>query len=186
MVPTFVTSDTHFNHLRIREICPWRAEWSADIEAHDRALIDAWRAAVPADSVVLHLGDFSFGDAARTTEIIRALPVRLVVVLGNHDRSASWLVRCGAARAVNKLTMEIEGRVVHCRHDPKRFATDPETSWADILLHGHWHGDKHRVEALPPEVDARRVDCGVDALRSLAPVPIGAAMALSGSQGRSY
>jgi hypothetical protein len=56
-----------------------------------------------------------------------------------------------------------------CRHDPAKI-TPEMAAGARRVLHGHCHGDSHRG-SLPEHLRELAIDCGVDALRSVAPVP---------------
>lgn len=78
---TWVVSDTHFHdeknrhyHLRPDDV--------------DQLMIAEWRAAVPADGVVLHLGDVNYSNNARFKHLLsKELPGRKkYLIRGNHDR----------------------------------------------------------------------------------------------------
>ena len=95
MTPDFVISDTRYMHKRIVEYEPMREAWGADATSMTERMIAAWRATVQPHQVVLHLGDFAFGSIAQITELRARLPGRIILVLGNHDRTAKSMKSCG-------------------------------------------------------------------------------------------
>jgi len=95
VIPDFVISDTHLMHRRIVEYEPMRAAWGSDAISMTEHMIDAWQRTVQPHQVVLHLGDFAFGNLAQITEMRARLPGRVILVLGNHDRSAKAMKSCG-------------------------------------------------------------------------------------------
>lgn len=80
----FFTSDTHFNHARVIELCnrPFR-----DVREMDETMILNWNRVVGENDIVFHLGDFGFGlhDAERIRGIFFRLNGRKRLVIGNHD-----------------------------------------------------------------------------------------------------
>ena len=54
---TFFTSDTHFGHKNIIRFCKRPFE---TVDIMDPKLVDAWNSVVKKNSVVFHLGDFTF------------------------------------------------------------------------------------------------------------------------------
>ena len=51
----WLISDTHFNHLKIQEYCDRPEGWQ-------ELIIKNWNDVIGYDDVVLHLGDFAFGN----------------------------------------------------------------------------------------------------------------------------
>lgn len=81
---TWVVSDTHFGHTNIVGYC-FRPE------DHEEVMIAEWRAHVPDDATVLHLGDLSYGHNGGDTRFKRIIAPELtgkrkLLVRGNHDR----------------------------------------------------------------------------------------------------
>lgn len=80
----FYTSDTHWNHARVIELCnrPFR-----DVRHMDEEMILRWNRVVGPDDLVFHLGDFAFGlhDIERTRGIFFRLSGRKRLIVGNHD-----------------------------------------------------------------------------------------------------
>ncbi len=86
------TSDTHFNHANVIVYC---SRPFCDVEEMNRAMIERWNARVGKDDTTYHLGDFALSNKARIAEFRRALNGRIVLILGNHDRSRKAMLECG-------------------------------------------------------------------------------------------
>lgn len=167
--PRWVISDTHLGHANILQYCPWRQQWARTIAEHDAAIISAWQAVVGPDDWVLHLGDLALGERQRLPMLRRALPGRIALIRGNHDRSALAMRSAGFDLVLPAAVVEIGADRWYCRHDPAAF-TDAEAQAATRLLHGHCHGNGY-CDKVPAEVRALARDCSLDALRVVGPVP---------------
>jgi calcineurin-like phosphoesterase family protein len=133
---TWILSDSHFGHSNIVGYC-------ARPEDHEERMIAEWRATVPADGTVLHLGDLSYSNNAR----FRALQskeltgARKLLIRGNHDRSRfSFYRQCGFS-LVSDFWIAWE-------HDPEyriEFSHYPDPSLAADCTSGFWrlHGHIH-------------------------------------------
>jgi calcineurin-like phosphoesterase family protein len=165
--PDWVISDTHLGHANILRYCPWRQTWADDVEEHNQKIVSAWQELVGPDDWILHLGDFALCDRAGLASFRSQLPGRICLVLGNHDRSKKAMIESGFDLVVRRGRFAFDGREVFARHDPGQ-VTMEEADGAERILHGHCHGNPRRgIEA---ELDARMVDCSLDALESLGPV----------------
>ena len=106
----FFTSDTHFNHKSILQLCnrPFNS-----IEEHDQKLIENWNSVVGVEDTVFHLGDFCFGNAQKWKEIRNQLNGHIILIIGNHDVKQ---VSQGIASLFDYVTMQmritINGRTV--------------------------------------------------------------------------
>lgn len=137
----------------------------------DEKLIEAWNAVVTPQDTVVHLGDFAFGNESQIHDIAKRLNGRIVLVLGNHDRTAASNARCGL-QAVKSIEVRSDtGLRFLCKHDPRKF-TVQEAESHDFLLHGHLHGHPHH-DGIDPLITAKLFDVGVDAVRSLRPLTMG-------------
>jgi len=179
-VNTFFTADTHFGHANIIRHCdrPF-----ADVEAMNRGITDRWNAVVGPHDLVYHLGDFAMGDAQRWPEYRAALNGRIVLVLGNHDRSAEKMLAIGIDEVVSNVVVVVEG--VRCwlnHYPPAEDGTDykgrplgrPKApSSYDLALCGHIH-EKWRVRD-------GMVNVGVD-VWAYAPVLLSALLEARGSE----
>ncbi len=177
----FAISDTHFSHANIIDYEPSRRAWCTDIESHDRAIIEAWRATVGPDDEVIHCGDFALSNMERMAAIVAQLTGHITLVLGNHDRTLSAMLSLGFETVAKRhdFTAPGVGRVI-ARHAPAAFTPDDSIA-ADVLLHGHLHGHvpgvndapRDRRHAYPTDTWVRRklVDASIEALPS-APAPM--------------
>ena len=161
--PIICTSDTHFGHANILTYCPGRQRWAADIEAMDRELIASWNAMVKPGAVVLHCGDFAMGPKDDIARYRAQLNGVIWLVLGNHDRSASFMKAAGFEVVAKRMEFSHPtlGAVI-ARHNPQDF-TQEDAEAADWLLHGHCHGERPDPDSLAAGVPAKAFDIGVDA-----------------------
>jgi len=84
----FFTSDTHFSHARIMDLCP-ETRAHADVDAMNESIIGTINAEVPADATLFHLGDVALGGWKNSVSgNVSRLNVRNRVLFpGNHDIS---------------------------------------------------------------------------------------------------
>lgn len=77
------TSDQHFGHARIIELCdrPF-----ASIDEMNAVMIERWNDRVRAGDTVYVVGDFAMGQIADTLPIAAKLNGRKILIPGNHDR----------------------------------------------------------------------------------------------------
>lgn len=147
----FFTSDTHFNHKNILQLCnrPFNS-----IEEHDQKLIENWNSVVGVEDTVFHLGDFCFGNAQKWKEIRNQLNGHIILIIGNHDVKQ---VSQGIASLFDYVTMQmritINGRTVYLNHYP-------------FLTFAHWNTEVYHDNvsfALNGHVHLRKDDTGFDA-----------------------
>lgn len=157
---TFFTSDTHFGHARIIELCNRPFE---DVDHMNSEIVRRWNEVVsPTDSVV-HLGDVALGPIDKSLEVVSRLNGYKVLVNGNHDRPfmnrgkkrfEEWHARYSEVfEEVTTSTAQIEilanGAVVLVSHFPydgdshgeDRYSEDRPLDMGRTLLHGHTHLD---------------------------------------------
>lgn len=79
---TWVTSDSHFGHDNIVGFCHRP-------EDHEQVMIAEWRAHVPDDATVLHLGDLCYKSNGFFKHIVakELTGGRKLLIKGNHDRN---------------------------------------------------------------------------------------------------
>lgn len=153
----FYTSDSHFGHERVilytkrpflKDPGHGWVEGNLDVHAMDETMIANWNKVVTNNDLVYHLGDFAMGSnmKKRVTAIRERLNGSIVIVLGNHDRSANFYKTCGfqdAARSWEHYATN--GAYVKLRHHPPEQPLiedvySPETRIKyDYLLVGHVH-----------------------------------------------
>lgn len=168
-VPQWVISDTHLGHANILTYCPWRQTWAKDVQQHDAVLINAWNQVVGLDDWVLHLGDVALGSKERVAAFRSRLMGHICLILGNHDRTRTSMLQAGFERVESAGEIRIGGDRWVCCHDPA-LVTPDMAAGARRVLHGHCHGNLHRG-SLPGHLRDFAIDCGIDALRSVAPAP---------------
>lgn len=180
----FVTSDTHFGHARIIELCdrPFK-----DVEEMNAELIHRWNSVVGPDDTVLHLGDLALGQREHSIGLTAALHGRKLIVPGNHDvfwphygasaqnkaLGTELLERAGWQLLPEQLTATLAGHEVLISHFPYFGDSHGQDRHAELrpidtglpLIHGHTHDTDHG----PRE---NHFHVGVDA-HDFTPVPIG-------------
>jgi len=83
---TFVISDTHFAHEKIKVFEPCRVQRMKDkgYRDHDQMIIDSINQTVGHDGILLLVGDFAFKNIERYANALVAK--HKILILGNHDR----------------------------------------------------------------------------------------------------
>ena len=149
----FLTSDTHFGHERIIELCgrPFQS-----VEEMDEVMVARWNRVVGPRDDVWHLGDFAHR-SVNMPRLFDRLNGRKKLVVGNHDNdetaNAGWM-------EVSTLT-EIrlnKRKIVLCHY--------PLEEWNGFYrgsLHAHGHQHKKVRTSMFVEGLPRRSDVGVDA-----------------------
>jgi calcineurin-like phosphoesterase family protein len=169
------TSDTHFGHERIIELCdrPF-----SSVEEMNETMIERWNEVVHPQDWVVHLGDVSLGKIADTLPMVKRLNGRKMLTVGNHDRiflgnKPNYVVKWEAPyREVfeqiwNQVGVFVSNdsgfaKSVLCSHFPyvgdshdsdrfDEFRPKDEGGW---LIHGHVHNAW--------KVNGRQINVGVD------------------------
>lgn len=85
----WIWSDLHLRHERIIQYCnrPFNT-----VEDMDKTMLDNWRNMVKNDDIIFNLGDVIWGNKAIAQSIIKDMPGRKILIMGNHDRghSIAW------------------------------------------------------------------------------------------------
>ena len=159
------TSDTHFGHARIIELCnrPFK-----DVSHMNEMIIKWWNELVAPDDTVYHLGDVALGPIMDSLSCISRLNGEIVLVEGNHDRPFmaksdekrdEWVEKylaAGFTAVYSSLTLvdrgPLEGPVNLSHfpyegdsHDGDRFESIRLKDNGIVLLHGHTHSSGHPV-----------------------------------------
>jgi calcineurin-like phosphoesterase family protein len=155
-------SDPHFGHSAVIKYAE-RPFQSAD--EMDAAMIAKYRERVRDDDFVLWAGDLSFHSQARTREIVRELPGRKALVLGNHDReTVTDYLKMGFEFVVNSMFLYMAGCKVIVSHYPpagsnrdvRYLERRPQAPGkGEFVLHGHTHESERLIK--------NRIHVGVDA-----------------------
>lgn len=132
----WVISDTHFCHRRILEYEAANRPFK-DRDEMNEAMIQRWNEKVGEKDLVLHLGDFSFGNKHRIKDIVARLNGRIWLLMGNHDREQHYNWReLGFERNI-KYPFLLDGKFIFS-HEP--LEAIPE---GKVNIYGHVHGSKY-------------------------------------------
>jgi calcineurin-like phosphoesterase family protein len=162
MPKIFVTSDQHFGHTNIINICkrPFNSVWEMN-----ECLINNYNKLVDQNDHVYILGDMFFKiNKHKAVDIIKRLNGKKFLVRGNHDKVSckeevakyfEWI------KDYYELTVQDPDapggkRLVILTHYAKRVWN--KKHWGSFCLYGHSHGN------LPEEPDHLSIDIGVDAI----------------------
>lgn len=167
--PNWFISDTHLGHDRILFYEPIRKAWCQDVAEMDERIVAEWNARVQPDDWVLHCGDFSFGPKETIAGFRRRLNGKILLVVGNHDRSPKVMAGVGMDVAVKRFEFTVEGRRYIARHNPASFTVE-EAERADVLLHGHLHSNPISTR-IDPRVRERCVCLSLERLPAT-PAPV--------------
>lgn len=156
----FFTSDTHFGHKRIIELCdrPFK-----DVDEMNEAIIQNWNEIVGEDDTVFHLGDVALGTIADSLPLVGRLNGHKFLVIGNHDRlfqperlsdkqRERWEGEYDKVFEYSSPSLEIEinGEAVMLSHFPydgdshgeDRHSGERLDDKGVPLIHGHTHQNK--------------------------------------------
>ena len=157
--------DPHIGHKLPRLL---EARGFKTVEEHDTALINRYNSVVGTDDIVLWMGDDFFCSLEHAKDILDEMAGRKLTMMGNHDRSASWLAKAGFEVIVGELLVQIGGHICRVSHYPYLKDEDlvkvaslagtltdyPKKHPGEVLLHGHTHSNvvaKNNCVNLCPE-----------------------------------
>lgn len=169
MSRTWFTSDTHFGHARILELCDRPFD---SVESMNEEIVHNWNSFVSPEDTVWHMGDAVMGSFAENIQILGRLNGEIHLVPGNHDRfSVAYHHKNPAARARFEQMYTDQGIILedeetaiwigdHCvtlSHYPFTDERYPELCPIDSgqwVIHGHVHDEW--------QVNGRQINVGVD------------------------
>jgi calcineurin-like phosphoesterase family protein len=147
MGQTYFISDTHFGHEGVVKFAARPFENAAQMDA---AMIAAWNSVVRGNDIVIHGGDFAFGNVERAKWIFDRLNGRKILVRGNHDRLGHTQIGWQSVHEI--LDLKIDGeRVIVCHYPMREW---PGYYRSAYHLFGHSH------TTMPSS--SRALDIGVD------------------------
>jgi calcineurin-like phosphoesterase family protein len=129
----FFTADQHFGHEQIMkyENRPFFGE-----AIMDETMIENWNAVVNPDDLVFVLGDVSFYDKEKTTEIIKRLNGSKNLIKGNHDsENNQWYRDCGFDEVSEFPVIYKDWFVLS--HEPPHYYNE---TMPFFYIFGHVHG----------------------------------------------
>jgi len=137
----FITSDTHFNH---KNIIKYTNRKFNSTEEMDSYMINQWNKAVANDDIIIHLGDFAFGNSEQIREYVNKLNGKKILIQGNHDKKGvGFFENCGFTVWKKGSHLPIIKNGIEYNyilsHSPLE---DCEIPKGYINLHGHLHGTK--------------------------------------------
>ncbi len=185
------TADLHLGHQKVAGLRGFD-DWLH----HDATIANNWRSAVDPKDTVWILGDFSCGREGHALRMLRSLPGKKRLILGNHDdahpmhRHASQaMARYGDVFEYVAMAgrVKLAGRDVLLSHFPYMDDHDSEVRYSQWrlmykgmpLLHGHTHNPDQSVHNWGQDVNpgmgpafatAPEIHVGLDAW-GLRPVP---------------
>ncbi|MBP2656742.1 MAG: phosphoesterase [Firmicutes bacterium] len=132
----FMISDMHFGH---KHIIRYENRPFATVDEMDNTMIQNWNQMIGKDDVVFVLGDVSFYNKEKTTQIIQSLHGYKTLIIGNHDegRSVTWWREVGFEE-VYRYPIVYEKFYI-LSHDPLYMSKN--MPYANI--HGHTHHLKY-------------------------------------------
>jgi calcineurin-like phosphoesterase family protein len=152
-------SDFHFGHSNIVK---FTARPFKSMEEQDTVLVESWNKYVKPGDLAFILGDFSFYQSARTSDILRSMNGQKTLVKGNHDHSRDVSLVQGWSRVLTYHEQKIGDDRVVMSHFP--FMSWHQMHRGSYHLHGHSHGSMR----YPGELgNTRIIDVGVDHLAKL-------------------
>jgi len=150
----FFTADTHFGHTNILKYSAKTRPY-ADVNAMNRALIEAWNSVVTDKDEVWHLGDAFFKiKPFEIKSIWDQLRGRKHLIYGNHDHSETRKLPW-ASQSFGKY-LRVNGYDLHLSHHPVVFGQWNKANHGGMHLYGHVHGETMYT------VPCRVLDVGVD------------------------
>jgi calcineurin-like phosphoesterase family protein len=102
----------------------------------NQAIIDNWISRVGKNDIVYHLGDVGFGSQDDVIAILKKLPGKKVLIIGNHDRRIkknSWFCEQFVEVCLEPKEIKFNERSVLLGHKPKAQVD------ADYQIYGHIH-----------------------------------------------
>ncbi len=149
------TSDNHFYHTNILKKFCVETRQGNDADEMNEIMIQNWNRDVKPEDEVTCMGDFSFGNARKTANVLRRLKGKITLIEGNHEK---YLYEDGSE--VEGMFHEvrsawfgtIDGHRVHMFHYP--IAQWRDMHKGSFHLYGHVHGSF--------ENGGRSMDVGID------------------------
>ena len=136
------TADEHYGHKRILEYCnrPF-----INLDVMDSTIIFYHNKIVKKDDVVVHAGDFCFGDLKKAKAYIYQLNGSHIFLKGCHDHWMPERAKYIWTKTIEKLPITV------CHYAMRRWKASHYNSWQ---LFGHSHG---RLV-----LNSKQYDIGVD------------------------
>jgi len=136
----WMTSDMHFLHANIIRYSNRPFYNVSDMTGAHLQLLQK----VPANELLIFVGDMTMGNYQDGVELIRTIPARKILVVGNHDMTREGLCRYVRERDLFEAVVPflywpgLMGRLVFVSHYP---AFVPSSYKGELVMnyHGHLH-----------------------------------------------
>lgn len=154
----FATSDPHFGHKNVIKYCnrPF-----ADIDEMDEILIKNWNTKVSPNDTVYLLGDISYRNMSRTSEIFARLNGDIKLAYGNHDQLIKK--NRNLQNRFSEIATDFEIKITDSTNTERLLVMShfPKLVWhqhhrGSWHIHGHCHGGMNYP------LKMRIMDVGVD------------------------
>ena len=163
MPNVFFTSDLHFGH---KNIIRFDNRPFSSVEEMDSELIARWNRKVEADDLVYVLGDISWYNDSKTSELFHRLNGHKVLVKGNHDRVHGQVRKeFDEVTDYKEITLEGNKHVILC-HYPIVFFN--RHHYGAYMFYGHVHNshewqmtDNYRRELEQLDIKCNMYNVGV-------------------------
>jgi calcineurin-like phosphoesterase family protein len=150
---TFLSSDSHFFSESVikNNDRPFH-----DADEMNTWMIKCWNNIVPKNATVYHLGDFSFGNRARSADLLSKLNGTIHLTKGNHDLNFNTDDGFESISLIKKVRIHHRGirRRMILSHYPMMVWEGNHQGY--VHCHGHCHGSLHT------DNHSLRYDVGVD------------------------
>lgn len=130
---TWLISDTHFGHDFLKQL-------GVRGDNYEREMLNSWNSLVQESDTVIHLGDVAFTGTTALGSTFKNLPGIKVLVRGNHDAGYDRYYNIGFNFVCDQINVVYKGYDLVFSHIPVK------CSQPLINIHGHLHGDNHRVQ----------------------------------------
>lgn len=140
----YYIADCHFFHETLNEKMDRRGFES--VQAMNEYMIEKWNQKVRCNDEVVILGDFSWGNAKETNELLQRLHGKLYMIEGNHDYFLKKSGFCPERFVWIKHYAEMQDnqrKVVLCHYPVMcyngQYRTDRKGNPRTYMLYGHVH-----------------------------------------------
>lgn len=146
----YYIADTHFFHRALNTKMDQRG--FEDVEQMNAYIVEQWNKKVRKNDEVVILGDFSWGNAFQTQEILNQLNGKLYLIRGNHDRfledknfdaSRFEWIKDYAELNENRRKVVLSHYPIVCYNG--QYRKDEKGNPKTYMLHGHVHKTQDQV-----------------------------------------
>lgn len=130
----WLITDTHFNHDKMVELCGRPAN-------HTQLILENWRNAVSEQDTTFHLGDVILGRQSEMEAMIRSVPGKKILILGNHDQEKpSWYMKRGFDFACEAF---VHKGILFTHYPAQVLPVGATAEKITLNIHGHLHNSTH-------------------------------------------